>query len=71
MSPVDASAEQSAIDAATALKAERARRRKAADALGWKIIGHTTAEVRCERTLHFGPRTVVIRDGYPCRCRTK
>ena len=29
--------------------------------MGWKIIGHTTAEVRCERTLTFGPRTVIIR----------
>ncbi len=61
MSPVDASAEQPVLDAAAQIKAERARRRKSADALGWKIIGHTTAEVRCERKLQFGPRTVVIR----------
>jgi ATP-dependent RNA helicase SUPV3L1/SUV3 len=40
---------------------DRAQRRKTADALGWKLIGHTLAEVRCERTLDFGPRTVVIR----------
>jgi ATP-dependent RNA helicase SUPV3L1/SUV3 len=65
MSPVDASAEQPAIDPAAQVKAERARRRKAADALGWKIIGHTTAEVRCERRLQFGPRTVVIRGRVP------
>lgn len=40
---------------------DRALRRKTADALGWKIVGATTAEVRCERSLTFGPRTVVIR----------
>jgi len=44
---------------------DRALKRKMADALGWKIIGHTTAEVRCERTLEFGPRTVVIRGRVP------
>lgn len=44
---------------------ERALRRKAADRLGWKIIGNTTAEVRCERTFAFGPRTVVIRGRVP------
>jgi ATP-dependent RNA helicase SUPV3L1/SUV3 len=65
MIPVDASAEEPVIDAAAQLKAERARRRKAADALGWKIIGHTTAEVRCERRLQFGPRSVVIRGRVP------
>src|SRR5277367_2476989 len=65
MSLLDASAEQPATDPAAELKAERARRRKTADALGWKIIGHTTAEIRCERTLTFGPRTVVIRGRVP------
>jgi ATP-dependent RNA helicase SUPV3L1/SUV3 len=65
MSAVDASAEQPPIDAGALLKAERARRRKTADALGWKLIGHTTAEVRCERRLAFGPRTVVIRGRVP------
>jgi ATP-dependent RNA helicase SUPV3L1/SUV3 len=65
MSLVDASAEEPVIDVAAQIKAERARRRKAADALGWKIIGHTTAEVRCERTLAFGTRTVVIRGRVP------
>ena len=44
---------------------DRALKRKMADALGWKIIGHTTAEIRCERTLEFGPRTVVIRGRVP------
>ena len=65
MSPVDASAEQPAIDEAAQIKAERARRRKAADALGWKIIGHTIAEIRCERRVAFGPRTVVVRGRVP------
>jgi hypothetical protein len=65
MSPVDTSAEQPTIDAAAQIKADRARRRKAADALGWKIIGHTTAEVRCERTLVFGTRTVIVRGRVP------
>jgi ATP-dependent RNA helicase SUPV3L1/SUV3 len=44
---------------------ERALRRKTADALGWKIVGNTTAEVRCERVLTFGPRTCVIRGRVP------
>jgi ATP-dependent RNA helicase SUPV3L1/SUV3 len=40
---------------------ERANLRAAADALGWKLIGSTTAEIKTERTLTLGPRTVVIR----------
>jgi ATP-dependent RNA helicase SUPV3L1/SUV3 len=44
---------------------DRAQRRKTADALGWKIIGHTTAEVRCERVLQFGARTVIVRGRVP------
>ena len=65
MSPLDAPAEPPILDEAAQLaariKAERARRRKAADALGWKLIGGTTAEIKCERIITIGPRTVVVR----------
>jgi ATP-dependent RNA helicase SUPV3L1/SUV3 len=43
------------------LKAERARRKKSAARLGWKLVGADTAEIRCERTLILGPRTIVLR----------
>ena len=53
------------VDEATERKALRAQTRKAVDALGWKLIGHGTAEIRCERRLTIGPRTVVIRGRVP------
>ena len=46
-------------------KWERTRLRRAADRLGWKAIGSGTVEIRCERTLALGPRTVVIRGRVP------
>ncbi len=52
-------------DEAAERKAERARTRKVADALGWKLIGYGTAEIRCERRITVGPRTVVIRGRVP------
>jgi ATP-dependent RNA helicase SUPV3L1/SUV3 len=64
MSTLDASPEPPIDEAAllaAQVKAERARRRKAADALGWKLIGGTTAEIKAERKLHLGARTIVIR----------
>ena len=61
MSALDAATEPPEIDEAAQLKAERAARRKAADALGWKLVGGSTAEIKCERILHFGPRTVIVR----------
>jgi ATP-dependent RNA helicase SUPV3L1/SUV3 len=57
--------EAAAADDLAERKAERARLRKAADALGWKLIGYTTAEIRCERTVSIGPRTIVIRGRVP------
>ncbi len=54
-----------ADDAAAARKAERARLRKAADDLGWKLAGGGTAEIRCERRVVIGPRTIVIRGRVP------
>ena len=47
------------------LKAERSRLRTVADKLGWKLIGGLTLEIRCERTLAIGPRTVIIRGRVP------
>jgi ATP-dependent RNA helicase SUPV3L1/SUV3 len=65
MSTLDASTEPPVIDEAALLaaqiKAKRARRRKAADALGWKLIGGNTAEIKAERTLQLGARTIVVR----------
>jgi ATP-dependent RNA helicase SUPV3L1/SUV3 len=52
-------------DEAAERKAERARLRKAADELGWKLINAGVAEIRCERTLTVGPRTVVMRGRVP------
>jgi ATP-dependent RNA helicase SUPV3L1/SUV3 len=52
-------------DEAAERKAERARVRKAADALGWKLSRGTTAEIRCERRLTIGPRTIVVRGRVP------
>jgi ATP-dependent RNA helicase SUPV3L1/SUV3 len=57
--------EPTAADVLAERKAERARLRKTADALGWKLIGYTTAEIRCERTVQIGPRTVVVRGRVP------
>ena len=46
-------------------KKERARLRKAIDPLGWKWRGRSTVEIKFERELEFGPRTVVLRGRVP------
>ncbi len=46
-------------------KAERARRKKAATRLGWKLVGRETVEIRVERQLRIGARTVVVRGRVP------
>ena len=46
-------------------KADRSRLRKAVDRLGWKWVNRTTVEIRYERELQFGPRTVVVRGHVP------
>jgi hypothetical protein len=46
-------------------KWERSRLRRAADRLGWKTVGAGTVEIRCERTVTIGPRTVVVRGRVP------
>ena len=60
---VDAAA--GAEDVLAQQKVERARLRKAAKGLGWKLIGHDVAEVRVERQFTFGPRTIVVRGRVP------
>ena len=60
-----ASGEPSAADALAAQKREHARVKKAAKALGWKLIGRDMAEIRVERQFRFGPRTVVVRGRVP------
>jgi len=46
-------------------KLERARLKKAAGRLGWKLIGRETVEIRVVREFRFGPRTVVVRGRVP------
>jgi ATP-dependent RNA helicase SUPV3L1/SUV3 len=40
---------------------ERARSKKAAHALGWKLIGRKTVEIPIKREFSFGPRIVIVR----------
>jgi ATP-dependent RNA helicase SUPV3L1/SUV3 len=46
-------------------KAERARLKKAATRLGWKLVGRETVEIRIERTFELGPRTAIVRGRVP------
>jgi ATP-dependent RNA helicase SUPV3L1/SUV3 len=59
------SGEAIAADALAEQKREHARVKKAAKALGWKLIGRDLVEIRIERQLRFGPRTVVVRGRVP------
>jgi ATP-dependent RNA helicase SUPV3L1/SUV3 len=59
------SGEAVAADALDEQKREHARVKKAAKALGWKLIGRDLVEIRIERQLRFGPRTVVVRGRVP------
>jgi ATP-dependent RNA helicase SUPV3L1/SUV3 len=59
------SGEAVAADALAEQKREHARVKKAAKALGWKMIGNDLVEIRIERQLRFGPRTVVVRGRVP------
>ncbi len=61
----DPAGEPAAAQALAELKLERARSKKAAKALGWKLIGRDMAEIRAERQFRFGPRTVVVRGRVP------
>ncbi|MBD5654075.1 MAG: RNA helicase [Candidatus Eremiobacteraeota bacterium] len=47
------------------LKMERARLKKAASRLGWKLIGRETVEIRVEREFRFGPRRAIVRGRVP------
>jgi ATP-dependent RNA helicase SUPV3L1/SUV3 len=58
-------AEPDAAALIAAAKLERARIKKAAKGLGWKLIGHDVAEIRIERQFRFGPRLVVVRGRVP------
>jgi hypothetical protein len=46
-------------------RAERARRKKAAQRLGWKLVGRETAEIRIERQFTIGRRTAIVRGRVP------
>jgi ATP-dependent RNA helicase SUPV3L1/SUV3 len=46
-------------------KIERARLKKAAQRLGWKLIGRKTVEIRVEREFRFGPRSAIVRGRVP------
>jgi ATP-dependent RNA helicase SUPV3L1/SUV3 len=52
-------------EVAVDLKSERARLKKAAGRLGWKLIGSETVEIRVERRFAFGPRTAIVRGRVP------
>jgi ATP-dependent RNA helicase SUPV3L1/SUV3 len=60
-----ATAETSVAEREAHEKLERTRIKKAAKALGWKLIGRDQAEIRVERTFTFGPRTVIVRGRVP------
>jgi ATP-dependent RNA helicase SUPV3L1/SUV3 len=53
--------EPSTADVEAEKKLERVRLKKAANRLGWKLIGRETVEIRVVRDFTFGPRTVVVR----------
>ena len=64
--PDDADAEDvAAREERAAQKRERARLKKIASALGWKLIGSGTVEIRIEREFRIGPRTIVVRGRVP------
>ena len=42
-------------------KLERVQLKKAANRLGWILIGREAVEIRVERQFRFGPRTVIVR----------
>lgn len=44
-------------------KAERAKLRKTIEKLGWKWVNHESVMVPCERTMHIGPRRLIVRGG--------
>lgn len=62
--PIDPEDIERAARAADA-KAERAQKKKLVARLGWKLAGHDMVEVRTERTIVLGPRTIVIRGRVP------
>jgi ATP-dependent RNA helicase SUPV3L1/SUV3 len=45
--------------------AERTRRKRAAKALGWKLIGRDVVEIRVERQFTLGPRVAIVRGRVP------
>jgi ATP-dependent RNA helicase SUPV3L1/SUV3 len=63
--PADDPTDPFAADLLAQARLERARFKKAAKALGWKLIGGEMVEIRVERQFHFGPRTVVVRGRVP------
>jgi ATP-dependent RNA helicase SUPV3L1/SUV3 len=59
------SSEPSAADELAEQKQQRARIKKAAKGLGWKLVGGDQVEIRIERQFRLGPRTVVVRGRVP------
>jgi ATP-dependent RNA helicase SUPV3L1/SUV3 len=53
--------EESLEDERAKQKLERAVLKKAANRLGWKLIGREMVEIRVERQFSFGPRTAIVR----------
>jgi ATP-dependent RNA helicase SUPV3L1/SUV3 len=63
--PPDGEAPASDVDPQRAAAMERAALKKIAKRLGWVVIDNDTFEVRVERRLTVGPRTIVLRGRVP------
>ena len=53
--------EQPSVPERAVRKRQRSILKKAASALGWKLIGSETVEIKIERVFRFGPRTAIVR----------
>jgi ATP-dependent RNA helicase SUPV3L1/SUV3 len=62
---VESGDDPSLAEQLAAEKRERARLKHAAKAIGWKIVGRDQVEIRVQREIRLGPRTVVIRGRVP------
>jgi ATP-dependent RNA helicase SUPV3L1/SUV3 len=63
--PSKETSERTTVGSLADQQRERTRKKKAAKALGWKLIGHDSAEIRIERRFTFGSRTVIVRGRVP------
>ncbi len=57
--------EEAAVAPDDERKHERARLKRAATKLGWKLVGRNTVEIKIEREFSFGPRVAIVRGRVP------